>query len=102
MTDETTTTYGWPAILTVTSAAKYAQCSRWTVLRAIQSGDLSPAGKRGRMLTIERSELERWMRGSPVEERAVRQAAGAHARVVRSRDQSLARVSEIARRGGAR
>jgi len=58
--------YGWPPLLRTSVAAKYVQRSKWTLFRAVKEGELAAIGRRGKSLVFARDDLDRWMRGEPV------------------------------------
>ena len=55
--------YGWPDAMTVAVACRYACCTRWTLQRAVRTGALAVAGRRGRRLVFRKTDLTAWMCG---------------------------------------
>jgi len=52
----------WPEWQSTRGAARYCGVSELVIRRAVASGGLK-AGRRGRLLTFKRSDLDAWMRG---------------------------------------
>lgn len=53
--------YGWPPRMLMRIACSYTGRSRWALARAVREGTLQAAGRNGRSLCFDRSELDRWM-----------------------------------------
>lgn len=60
---ETLAAFGWPPIMRTAIACRYTVRSRWTLMRAVQAGELKAAGRSKRSLTFRREDLDRWMLG---------------------------------------
>jgi excisionase family DNA binding protein len=58
------TSFDWPQLLTTPRAALYTGCSKWAILRAVRSGQLTIAGRRGRVFIFRRADLEQWLTGT--------------------------------------
>lgn len=56
--------YGWPELLLTATAAAYTQVSRWTLLSAVERGELAIAGRRGRSYVFRRADLDAWLVGT--------------------------------------
>ena len=56
-------TFGWPPIMRTAIACRYACRSRWTLQRAVQSGELVVAGRQKRSRMFRREDLDRWLLG---------------------------------------
>jgi hypothetical protein len=67
---ETLAAFGWPPLMRMDIACRYTCRSRWTLQRAVQSGELIAAGRQKRSLTFRREDLDRWMLGPAVEPQA--------------------------------
>ncbi|MDQ3298951.1 MAG: hypothetical protein M3619_20415 [Myxococcota bacterium] len=62
-TTKSTHVYGWPDVMRTAIAAQYIGGSRWMILRAVEAGQLAPAGKRGRSFTFTKESLDRFLIG---------------------------------------
>ena len=75
----TSRSYGWPDVMLKALACAYTGRSRWTLQRAVASGELVAAGRRGRSITFRKEDLDRWLLGNvdgasaPHSQRAARQ-----------------------------
>lgn len=62
-TDDELAGFSWPPLLTTPRAVKYTGVSKWSILRAVRSGALVPAGRRGRVFVFRRVDLDQWLTG---------------------------------------
>lgn len=53
--------FGWPPIQTMSVAIAYSGFSRWTIQRAVATGKLRVAGRRGRSPLFFRDDLDAWL-----------------------------------------
>lgn len=88
--------FGWPDVMRTSLAAQYINGSKWTVLRAVEAGKLTPAGRCGRTFTFRKADLDRYLLGDPV---PVASAVPAPA-VTRASSDVLERLAAIKRGRG--
>lgn len=89
--------HAWPPLLAIATAAKYCQISTSALRHAVRRGELRIAGRRGGrgVAMFERVELDRWLRGEPIEPR---QPASRRSAPGDSND-AVARIDRLARGG---
>ncbi len=88
--------YGWPDVMRTSIAAQYIGGSRWMILRAVEAGHLTPAGRRGRSFTFTKESLDRFMLGEPHSVQvAMREPGGVRATTRSASSAALGRLSAI-------
>ena len=97
--------FGWPDVLTLPLACQYAQRSRWTLMRAVQRGELAVAGRRGRSPCFRRADLGAFLLGqtrqATADERTPSPAASSAPARFRHRGSldAIARLRKISKAG---
>lgn len=90
-----------PRLVHMVAACRYTQRSRWTIARAVRSGELRAAGRNRRSMTFERTELDRWMIGASSTDATPPSAPkrAVEASAPSSNSSALSRIRRIAREG---
>lgn len=87
--------FGWPPIMRMEIACRYACRSRWTLQRAVEAGVLLVAGKQGRSWTFRKEDLDRWLIGTPAEAGAHETSISPKSRETAASKAALARIDAV-------